>query len=245
MRQGPGIPRLPIAAVFAAVLSCGALCSALLAARQGPGERFDNQVRADMFAGFAGDAVALDRAMKLCEATLAKDPENAEALVWHGSGSIFLGGQAMRGADYGRGAPLLAKGLQEMDDAVAKAPDRVGVLIPRAAALLEYSKYDPAPARARAELEKGLGDYEKVLTLQKSYWQTLPVHARGEIISGLAEGSLRAGDSQKARSYMERLVTETAGSPYSARAQDFLNAGTPPKQLDWHCIGCHAAGATQ
>jgi hypothetical protein len=245
MRPEPGVRRLPIAAVLTAVLFCGSVCSALLAARQAPDERFDNQVRADMFAGFAGDAVALDRAMKLCEETLAKDPENAEALVWHGSGSIFLGGQAMRGADYARGAPLLAKGLREMDDAVAKAPDRVGVLIPRAAALLEYSKYDPAPDRARAELEKGLGDYERVLTLQKSYWQTLPVHARGEILSGLAEGWVRAGDSQKARSYMERLVTETAGSPYALRAQDFLRADGPPKQLDWHCIGCHVAGASQ
>jgi hypothetical protein len=245
MRQGPGVRRHPIAAVIAAVLICGALASALLAARQAPAQRFDNQVRADMFAGFAGDAVALDRAMKRCEQALAKNPEDAEALVWHGSGSIFLGGQAMRAADYSKGGTLLAEGLREMDDAVSMAPDRVGVLIPRAAALLEYSKYDPAPDRARAELQKGLGDYERVLILQKSYWQTLPVHARGEIISGLAEGWLRAGDSNKARSYMERLATETAGSPYAARARDFLNASAPPKLLDWHCIGCHVAGASQ
>ena len=245
MRPGPGRPRLPIAAVCAAVLFCGSVCSALLAARQTPDERFENQVRADMFAGFAGDAVALGRAMKLCEETLASDPENAQALVWHGSGSIFLGGEAMRGADYARGAPLLAKGLREMDDAVANAPDRVGVLIPRAATLLEYSKYDPVPDRARAELQKSLGDYERVLILQKSYWQTLPVHARGEILSGLAEGWLRAGDSQKAQSYMERLEAETAGSPYALRAQDFLHASVPPKQVDWHCIGCHVAGASQ
>lgn len=131
MRTGSGVPRLPIAAVFAAVLFCGSVSSALLAPRQAPAERFDNQVRADMFAGFSGDAVALDRAMKLSEETLAKDRENAQALVWHGSGSIFLGGQAMRGADYARGAPLLAKGFREMDDAVAKVPDRAGVRIPR------------------------------------------------------------------------------------------------------------------
>lgn len=97
MRPGPGRPRLAIAAFCAAVLFCGSVCSALLAARQTPDERFDNQVRADMFAGFAGDAVALGRAMKLCEETLASDPENAQALVWHGSGSIFLGGEAMAG----------------------------------------------------------------------------------------------------------------------------------------------------
>ena len=247
MRNGPGVPRPPIAAVFATVLLCGALSSALLAAWQAPApaERFDFQVRADMFAGLAGDSVAMDRAMKLCEETLAKDPDNAEALVWHGAGSIYLSGQAMRAGDYAKGGPLLAKGLSEMDDAVAKAPDKVGVLIPRAAALVEYSKYDPSPDRSRAELEKALGDYEKVLTLQKSYWQTLPVHARGELLSGLAEGWLRAGDSEKALSYMARIVAETGGSPYAARAQDFLAASVPPAKLDWRCIGCHVAGGSQ
>ena len=109
-----------------------------------------------------------------------------------------------------------------MDDAVAKTPDQIGVLIPRGATLLEYSRYDPSPERARAELEKALGDYEKVLALQKSDWQTRPVHARGELLSGLAEGWFRAGDLAKAHSYMERLVQDTAGSPYAARAQGFL-----------------------
>ncbi len=44
---------------------------------------------------------------------------------------------------------------------------------------------------------------------------------------------------------MERLVTETAGSPYALRAQDFLSASGSPKPLDWHCIGCHVTGASQ
>ena len=70
MSQGPEVPRHPLAAIFAAVLFCGFLSVSLLAARQAPAERFDNQVRADMFAGLAGDATAMDRAMKLCEETL-------------------------------------------------------------------------------------------------------------------------------------------------------------------------------
>jgi hypothetical protein len=238
-------PLFSIASLLTVISLCGSLSAALLAARQSSGERFDNQVRADMFAGLAGDAAAMDRAMKSCEETLAKDPENAEALVWHGSGSIFLGGQAMRAADDAKGGPLLANGLREMDDAVAKAPDRIGVLIPRGATLLEYSKHDPMPGQAQTELKKGLGDYEKVLVLQKPDWQNRPLHARGELLSGLAEGWLRAGDSDRARWYMDRIVEETAGSPYATRAEDSLSATGPPKQLDWHCIGCHVSGASQ
>jgi tetratricopeptide (TPR) repeat protein len=198
-----------------------------------------------MFAGLAGDSAALDRAMKLCEETLARDPENAEALVWHGSGLSYQASLAFRAGDYAKGGSMIGRAFREMDDAVAKEPDGLGVLIPRGATLLEYAKHDPSPDRARAELEKGLGDYEKVLMLQKSDWQNRPLHARGELLSGLAEGWLQAGDSDKARSYMARIVQETAGSAYATRAQEFLNASAPPKQLDWHCIGCHVLGASQ
>jgi len=245
VRNGVGVPRPPVAAVFAAVLLCSALSSARLAARQAPAERFDNQVRADMFAGMAGDSAALDRAMRLCEEMLAKDPENAAALVWHGSGLSFQGSLAFRAGDSAKGGPMVGRGFREMDDAVAKEPDSLGVLIPRGATLLEYSRHDPSPERARAELEKGLGDYEKVLALQKPSWQNRPLHARGELLSGLAEGWLRAGDSERARAYMNRLLTETSGSPYAARAQEYLSTGSPPARLDWHCLGCHVAGGSQ
>jgi tetratricopeptide (TPR) repeat protein len=245
MRPHPRIRRPRFAAAFAALMLCAALGSALLAARQAPAERFDTQVRADMFAGMAGDAAALDRAMKLCEDALAKDPNNAAALVWHGSGLSFQGSLALRAGDFAKGGPLVGRGFREMDDAVAKDPDSLGVLIPRGATLLEYSRHDPSPERARAELEKGLADYEKVLALQKPDWPNRPLHARGELLSGLADGWLRAGDPAKARAYMQRLVTETRGSPYANRAQDGLAADPRAAKLDWHCIGCHVAGGSQ
>src|SRR4051794_18787746 len=48
-------------------------------------ERFDFLVREDFFAGLAGDREKFQRAMKLCEDTLAKNPKHADAMVWHGS----------------------------------------------------------------------------------------------------------------------------------------------------------------
>lgn len=226
--------------LFVLLLLTASFCAALLAASQSSGGRFDMTVRGEMFAGMSGDSAAMDRAMKICEQALAKDPGNPEALVWHGSGLIFLGGQAIRAADYAKGKQMMVNGLREMDEAVEKMPGHIEVLIPRGATLLEYSKHDPSPERARATLEKALGDYEKVLALQKAVWQELPMHSRGELLSGLAEGWLRAGDASKARTFMELLVKETRGSRYAARAQDYLKAANAQERLDWHCIGCHA-----
>jgi hypothetical protein len=234
-------PRFPHGVLVTVVLLCGTVFAAFLAARQGPAERFDMLVRSDMFAGMAGDNAAMDRAMKLCEDMLAKNPENPEVLVWHGTGLVFLGSQAIHAGDFAKGKPTMARGLREMDDAVAKLPDQIEVLIPRGASLLEYSKHDPSPDRAHAALEKALGDYEKVLALQKSRWAEVSLHSRGELLSGLAEGWLRAGDAAKARVYMERLTKELAGSRYAARAHDYLSSATPPDHLDWHCLGCHVS----
>ena len=209
-----------------------------------PPERFDNVVRSDMFLGMAGDREALDRAMKLCEDALAKNPKNEEALVWHGSGLTFQAGQMFRAGDYANGKAAIIRGFREMDDAVALAPDSVAVLIPRGAALLGYATHSTDAARSRPQLEKALADYEKVLANQKPGWEKLPVHSRGELLSGLAEGWLRAGDAGKARGYAQRIVSELPGSQYAVRAQAFLAQANPPAQLDWQCIGCHAANAS-
>ena len=48
-------------------------------------DAFDYKVRADFFDGLRGDTAALDRAIKLCEDTLAREPDHAEAMVWHGA----------------------------------------------------------------------------------------------------------------------------------------------------------------
>ncbi len=204
-----------------------------------PDVRFDNQVRDDMFTGMAGSAEALDRAMKLCEDRLARNPKHPEALVWHGSGVYFLGGRAFQQGQVDKGIELTARGLKEMDDGVALLPDSITVLIPRAATLLEASKHVPYPAQARPMLEKALGDYEKIYAIQKRDLAQAPIHARGELFSALAEGCYRAGNVAKAREYMQLIVNQLKDSAYAARAKKVLDDPTPPGQLEWRCIGCH------
>lgn len=77
--------------------------------------RSDYLVRADFFAGLRGEWPAFDRAMKLCEDTLAKNPRHAEVLVWHGSGLLYLAGQAFEAGDVPGGQDLWERGLSEMD----------------------------------------------------------------------------------------------------------------------------------
>src|SRR2546429_9961730 len=90
-----------------------------------------------MFRGFfAGDKEAFARAMALCEARLAENPNHPEALVWHGNGLLFLAGEAARVGERDNAIALSRQGIAEMAKAGARGPGNIGALGPRGAVLL-------------------------------------------------------------------------------------------------------------
>jgi len=208
------------------------------AQQQPANQRFDYLVRADFFAGAAGDEARLARAMELCERTLADNPKHPEAMVWHGAGLLVRAGQAFQKGDMATGGPLFDRGIKEMNEAVALAPDNPGVLIPRAATLFEATRGMPSEM-ARPLLQSAVVNYEHVLEIQQATWSKLGDHPRGELLFGLAEGSARLGDQQKARMYFERLLADAPGSGQAPRAKTWMETGTVPKANGLGCVGCH------
>jgi tetratricopeptide (TPR) repeat protein len=195
-------------------------------------------VRADMFAGLGGDASRFTRAMEACERTLAREPKHPEALVWHGSGLFFRAGQAFQSGDMAKGGPMWERGLAEMNEAVALAPNSLAVVIPRGAVLLQAARAVPAPM-AEPLLRTGVGDFEHVLELQQAYFQTLGDHPKGELLFGLADGYARLGDKAKARVYFERLTAEAPTSGQTPRGRAWLETGVVPPAPGLGCFGCH------
>ena len=207
--------------------------------------RFDELVRADFFAGVAGDAAALDRAMRLIESTLADDPGRPDVLVWHGSGLVLRAGQAAEKGDAATSDTLLERGLQEMNEAVGLEPDNVAVLIPRGATLLELSRSMPDAGRAKTLLATAVSDYERVLVLQAPYFKYLSEHSRGELLFGLAEGLHRLGERERSRMYFTRLLDEARNSSYESMARAWLNDSSGASTRQRGCVGCHQSVQTQ
>jgi hypothetical protein len=202
-------------------------------------QRYDMIVRQDFFAGFTGNKEALARGMKATEETLAKDPNHAEAKVWHGSGLLFLSGAALQTGDAQNGMKMWQQGLGEMEQAVRLAPDNVGVLIPRGAMLITISRFTP-PEMGRPVLETGIGDFEKVLKIQEPRFAEIGVHPRGELLTGLADGWGRLGNNEKARGYFERIATELKGTVYEQKARAWLeNKPESKTPAFFNCSGCH------
>ena len=200
-------------------------------------QTFDMSVRGDFFAGFAGNQAALERAMKACEQQLAENPKHAEAMVWHGSGTLFLAGQAFRKGDSAAGGQLWGQALKEMDTAVAIAPENPAVLIPRGATLLSVSG-NIAPEKSKPLLEKGIGDYEKVREIQKDYFDKLSGHSRGELLFGLADGYNRMDRKADSHATFEALLAVGKSSGHENQAQQYLAGGTYEKTA-LSCTGCH------
>ena len=201
-------------------------------------DRFDYKVRSYFFAGFAGDAASLEKGMKICADSIAADPKNAEALVWHGAGLFYESGQFFQKGDQQKGGELWARGLKEMDDAVALAPDQLGVVIPRGAVLLTASRYVPNTEMARPLIEKGVGDFEKTYQLQEANFDKLGTHPRGELMIGMADGYNRLGNQEKAQEWFERIQKTMPGTPYEKSASTWLETKSlTPAQSG--CLGCH------
>jgi hypothetical protein len=133
---------------------------------------------------------------------------------------------------------LYKRGLDEMANAVALAPDSVGVLIPRGASLLTASQYLPDGADAKQLLQTGLADYEKAYNLQKGYLDKMNGHARGELLFGLAEGYERLGDQARAREYFQKLAAvDDPENGHLRQAKAYL--GSNKLEGPRSCVGCH------
>ena len=221
---------LGLVALLAALVLC------LPAEAQEP-ERFDEKVRELFFAGFAGNEDALQRGMAICEETLAADPDHPGALAWQASGWFFQSGTAFTQGDWETGMALFEKSLAQFDHAVTLAPDSLQTRIPRAATLLSAAPYvTHAPTRYEF-LEKVVGDYTKALELQQSYFDSLTVHSRGELLGALASALWLLERRDEAQVYLSRIIADLPNSPYALMAQQQLDNPATPAQLT--CLGCH------
>jgi tetratricopeptide (TPR) repeat protein len=200
-------------------------------------ERFDNVVRADFFAGFRGDAARLERGMKRCEETLAVDPDHPDALVWHGAGLMFMAGEAQARQDFETARARATRGREELDRAESLAPDSLSVMLVRAVVLNASAPRVSDRARGQAMQKSAVEGFERALAIQTPYFERLSEHSRGELLAGLAEGWSRLGETDKARTYLERIVKELPDSRYQARARAWLEDG--PQAGSLTCLTCH------
>jgi len=231
------------AMAVAGVTTVMILAAVYMGAQESKPERFDYQVREDLFAGFRGDQARFDKGMKTCEDALVKDPKNAPAMAWHAAALLFTSGQSFRKGDPQKGMELWDRALKESDAAAELEPTNPGVIIPRAASMMAAARFAPE-ALGKPLRQRVVVDYEKVLEAQESNLQNLGVHPRGELLAGLAENYHWMGNEDKSREMLQRIEKELEGTVYQRKATAWLkNPPTDPKADTLTCQGCHTKSA--
>jgi len=200
-------------------------------------ERFDYQVRDDMFRAFAGNAAAFKSAMATIEEKLKEHPNHAEALVWRGGARSFMAGRALAAGDIEGARAMAAAGMADLDRAFALEPSNIGVLVPRAAVLLALARNQRDAARTRELAAQAAANFETGLALRRNAFDRLSQHNRGEYLSGLAESWALAGDQERAERYLRRILAELPESRYAERAAAKLANWDDRQPLN--CQSCH------
>ncbi len=204
-----------------------------------PGSGFASKLAPQFFAGFSGDAEALDNALKTAGDAIAANPEDADATVWHGAGLFFQCGQAFRGGDMETGMDLYRRALAEMDKAVELEPDNIGVRSLRGGFLLQATPHMEGNPNTGQLVELALSDYEHIYQLQKSSLDKLSTHGRGELLFGIANANHQLGRDAKAKEWFQRISDEMKDTFYQKRADIFLKTGSLTAEQS-ACEGCHS-----
>jgi tetratricopeptide (TPR) repeat protein len=200
-------------------------------------ERFDYEVREEMFRAFGGNEAALKSAMATIEARLKEQPDHAEALVWRGAARSWMAGRALEKGDQAGARDLSAAGMADMDRAFALEPSNIGVLIPRAATLLAVARNQRDAARMRELAGQSAANFESALAFRQNAFPNLGQHNRGEYLSGLAESWALAGNKDVAERYLRRILAELPNSAYAERAAAKLANWDDRRPLN--CQSCH------
>lgn len=186
---------------------------------------FVTKYRRLFFSVFNGKMDGYAEGMKELEAMLAKNPNDARALVWHGNGLMIRGGlQRFRGQRQ-EAVKSLVDSRKELDRAVSLDPENVSILAMRAVTIFGMGTYfneNEIPAGSWQKLISDLEKSRKIIGPDRM--KKLSVHARGEILTELATGYTHVGKFDKARALWNEALKAVPDSQYSKKAELALKA---------------------
>jgi|RhiMethySRZTD1v2_1073278.scaffolds.fasta_scaffold02211_6 mono/diheme cytochrome c family protein len=196
------------------------------------------QVMADLFSGFGGNAGALQRGLDATGATIAANPNHAQALAWHGAATLYYSSTNTDLSGLER-IGLFQRATKEMDTAVGIAPDDVRVRMARGIVLRMLTPTMPRLANVPGLIENARADYQRMFDLQQNQLEKLGTHPLGELLQGLAELNSRQNKTADAEKYYGMMQSMLKGTDYAARAAEWMKTKQPLPQAQTNCVSCH------
>src|SRR5688572_15161648 len=177
-------------------------------------------VREDIFAGFLqNDMAPLARAEKNLEQLLASRPADRPAVVaWQGSAALTRAVVANEANQPDQFRQHYRRATDLFTEAMKLAPEDIGVFAITGGTQTSVADRLPAAERA-AGWELGYTAYQRLWKLQGPIIEKLPLHHKGEVLSGLTQTAQRTGRTEETNAGLDRMLALLPDTTYAARAR--------------------------
>ncbi len=85
-------------------------------------------------------------------------------------------------------------------------------------------------------------NYSRLWKEQGADIEKLPVHHRGEVLSGLTQSAQRTGRTDEATRHLDRMLIVLAGTPYEPLAKQWKADPAVAATTNLTCRNCHSPG---
>ena len=200
-------------------------------------------VREDVFAGFMSNQVdRLARAEQNIAVLLKDRPgERANLLAWKGGATLY---RAVLAHEAGK-ADEFARLYNEARDAFAEAGTLTtgngGVAAITGGSMSVFADRLPEPQRTTA-WATAYDMYSLLWKQQGAQIEQMPVHFKGEVLSGLTMSAQRTGRTAEANQMLDKMLEILPNTPYEATAKQWKADPASQKTSSLTCKNCHNAG---
>ncbi len=200
-------------------------------------------VREDLFAGIlANDMQRFERGVKTVDRLLAERPKDKPSLLaWKGLTNIL---RAVKASEKGDDIEFQMKyrdALLNFADASDDGPQDPGVAAVIGGTYAIYGDRLPEKYRKGA-WSMAYRNYQKLWKMQASAVEKLPLHIKGELLSGLALTAQRTGQLQESAQFVDRIIASMPGTPYEAAARKWKQDPASAARVKIACLSCHDIG---
>jgi hypothetical protein len=200
-------------------------------------------VREDIFAGFREDNLErLARGEKNIEILLRERPDQrANLLAWKAGAETYRAVRAHEARQPEEFTRRFAAALAGFAAAAKLESGNDGVAAITGGTMALFADRLPEKVRAAA-WSQAYDNYSLLWKEQGRGLEKMPLHHKGEVLSGMAQSAQRTGRSEESAQFVDRMLTMLADTQYEATARQWKANPASAATTNLTCKNCHNAG---
>jgi hypothetical protein len=200
-------------------------------------------LREDIFAGFfENNMERVARAEQNIELLLKQRPgEQANLMAWKGGIALQRAVRAHETSKPDDFARYFRQARESFDAAQAASTGKDGVAPIVGGSYAFFGDRLPQEHRAAAWAQ-AYQSYSLLWKQQGAQVEQLPVHFKGELLSGMAQSAHRTGHGEESAQFVDRMLTMLASTPFEKTARQWKDDPASAATTNLTCKNCHAPG---